>query len=255
MKSSVNLPSLFFSLTCGLLAFTTVAGAAMTGASYKIDSDSINSGGIDESVSASYDLMDTVGEVATGESGSENYNVAAGYRQMEESSVTIGASAQDVVMAPALVGMTGGTSTGLTNITVVTDSSAGYALSIVAADSPALRSPTDTFADYVPVGAVPDFNLVVNLGQSIFAFAPEGPDVVSRYLNDGSSCGAVGGSSTASRCWDGLATTSRIIAASSFGNVPAGVTTIVRFAGGIGVGRHQDMGDYTATTTVTAVAL
>jgi hypothetical protein len=128
-------------------------------------------------------------------------------------------------------------------------------LSIIAADSPALRSADDTFADYSPAGAVPDYNLTVALGQSIFAFTPEGQDVVSRYLDQAGVCGAVGGSDTGNRCWDGLATTSRTIASGTTGNVPAGTLTTIRFAGGIGSGRFQKMGYYSATTTVTAIAL
>ena len=229
--------------------------AAMTGNTYRIDSDSINSGGLDDSSAGGYQMSDTVGEVATGESGSVNYDIAAGYRQMEESSVTIGASVQDVIMLPSLAGLSGGTSTGITGITVVTDNVAGYMLTISAADSPALRSADDSFSDYTPASSDPDFQLAIPGGGSVFAFTAKGSDSDSRYRDNGSTCGVLGGSATADRCWDGLSTTSRVIAESAAPNVPLGTLTTVKFSSGVGSNRLQRAGAYVATTTITAVAL
>ncbi len=62
------------------ISFTSSAAFAMTSVNYKVNWDSINSGGDDISSSTNYILHDTVGEVATGSSTSENYRLRAGYR-------------------------------------------------------------------------------------------------------------------------------------------------------------------------------
>ncbi len=59
----------------------------MQSANYKIEKDSINFGGIDGGRSDSYLLNDTMGEVGTGFSESDTYQVSAGYRQMDEEEV------------------------------------------------------------------------------------------------------------------------------------------------------------------------
>ncbi len=57
---------------------------AMTSANYKVNWDSINSGGTDFSTSTNYKMHDTVGEQAVGYSTSTNYRVQAGYRQADD---------------------------------------------------------------------------------------------------------------------------------------------------------------------------
>ena len=63
--------------------------AVMQSPSYQIGNDSINIGGTENSVSSNYQLSDTVGESATGNSSSTSYNLYAGYRQMTGSSIAI----------------------------------------------------------------------------------------------------------------------------------------------------------------------
>lgn len=67
-----------------LIAFP-YATLAMTSANYGINWDSVNSGGLDISTSTSYTMRDTVGEQATGDSQSANYQISAGYRVGESS--------------------------------------------------------------------------------------------------------------------------------------------------------------------------
>lgn len=71
-----------------VLGFIPKAGwvFAMTSTNYGIAWDSINSGGLDEGSSTNYILQDTVGEQATGDSSSTNYQVSAGYRVFDASS-------------------------------------------------------------------------------------------------------------------------------------------------------------------------
>jgi hypothetical protein len=229
---------------------------AMTGGTYKIDSDSINAGGIDYAVSGDNQIMDTLGEIATGHSTSTNFLLSAGYRQTEESSISLGVSSQDIDLLPNLGGLIGGTSTGQTVITVTTDNSAGYSLLVQAETSPALSSPNDSFADYSPAGAVPDYNFILSIGESVFAFTPEGVDIVDRYRDDGAStCGIVDGVDSSGRCWDGLSTSTRMISSKSIATSQLGATTTLVLMAGIGANRAQVGGTYFATTTITAVAL
>ena len=235
------------------VALLQVSGAqVMSSTNYKIQSDSVNVGG-GRSTSTNYALESTVGEVATGISTSTNYELRAGYQQMQEVYLSLTA-ATDIVLSPNLGGITGGISTGSTSVVVVTDSPAGYQVSIRASSSPAMQSGVTTIADYVPVGAVPDF-LFVNMATSVhFAFSPEGTNLASRYKDNGAACG-VGALDTAGRCWDGLSMTDRTIVSATAANHPVGATTTVQFRVGIGGSVAVPVGTYVATTTITALPL
>ncbi len=230
----------------------TSSAQVMQSSNFKMQSDSINTGG-GLSSSTNYGLEDTTGEVATGESTSTNYQLKAGYQQMQEVYISMSAIA-DVFLAPNLPGLTGGVATGSTAFLVTTDSAAGYRVTIEAENSPAMQSGGNTIADYVPAGAVPDFLFTTDAPDVHFAFSPEGVDTVLRFQDNGSACG-VAGSETMYRCWDGLATTSAVVAQSASANHPNGATTTIQFSVGVGGGVAVPEGIYTATTTVTALAL
>ncbi len=66
---SVNRKSVAVLLMSVLALFPFASIRGMQSDSYRIDQDSINFGGTEDSASASYRLSDTLGEVATGESG------------------------------------------------------------------------------------------------------------------------------------------------------------------------------------------
>jgi len=236
----------------GLMLPILVFSQAMQSSSYKIQFDSVNTGGAFAS-STNYSLEDTVGEAGTGESTSASYSLKAGFQQMNETFLSITA-AGDVTMTPALGGVSGGTSNGSTQSTVTTDSAAGYQLSIVASSSPALVSGANTIADYTPAGANPDFTFSVLSTASEFAFTPEGTDITQEYKDDGASCNT-GSSDATDKCWNSLATSNEVIASATAANHPSGTQTTIKFRVEIGSARTQPEGTYTATTTLTAVAL
>jgi hypothetical protein len=218
---------------------------------YRIESDSINfAGGL--SSSTNYTLESTAGEIATGESGSASYNLKAGYQQMVSNYLAMTAPAS-VTMTPSLAGITGGTANGSTTVTVTTDSSAGYTLTILAESSPALVNGSDFISDYVPSG-VPDFTFTTDAGESHFGYSPEGIDVVTRFKDDGATCN-IDTIETTLACWDGLDTVNETISQRASANTPSGSTTTVNFRVGIGSGAVQAEGVYTATTTLTALSL
>ena len=224
----------------------------MQSSNYKIQSDSVNAGGLLSS-STNYRLEDTAGEVATGESTSTNYKLKAGYQQMQAAYLSLSA-VPSVAMAPSLGGLTGGTATGSTAFLVITDSAAGYSVTIKASTTPAMKSGANSISDYVPLGSVPDFLFTTGPTKVHLAYSPEGPDIAVRFQDSASVCGVLG-SDTSNRCWDGLSTTSVEIAKRSSANHPTGATTTVRFSVGLGGSVGVPAGQYVATTTITALAL
>lgn len=237
-----------------VIGFATQISKAetMSSSNYKVELDSVNFGG-GRSLSGSYTIEDTAGEIATGVSSSTNFTMQAGYQQNSVVNIYV-TPASNVTMSPSIPGLTGGTSNGQTSLTVSTDNPAGYETKIKAEDSPALNTSYDNFADYVPAGANPDYAFSNSASNSSFAFTPEGSDIASRYKNSGASCG-VGSDDDANACWDGLSTSDRTIAIRNSSNMPAGTVTTLKFRAESGSSHVQADGVYTATTTITVISL
>lgn len=243
----------FFGTVLVFVVMNITSAQVMNSSNYQIQSDSVNFGG-GYSSSTNYQIESTGGEVATGESGSGSYLMRAGYQQMQESYIALSASG-NVALSPSIPGISGGTATGSTTVTVTTDSLAGYELTVEALTNPAMQSGANSIADYVPGGASPDYNFTIGASDAYFGFSPEGSDIVQRFLDNGSTCNEPAGSDTADKCWDGLSTSPVNIAVGSGSNHPAGVETSIQFKVGIGGAVVQPVGSYIATTTVTAISL
>lgn len=224
----------------------------MQSTNYRIVSDSVNFGG-GLSTSTNYTLESTGGEIATGESASASYKLKAGYQQMVTTYIAMTTPAA-VTMSPDIPGIAGGTADGSTAVTVTTDSSAGYELTISAGESPALIKGADSIADYVPIGD-PDFDFTTDTTDSHFGYSPSGVDVVQRFKDNGTNTCNSGAFETALSCWDGLDTVGEIIARRTSANTPDGTATTIHFRVGVGGSVVQTAGTYTATTTLTALAL
>jgi len=229
-----------------------VSFAQMTGTLYEIQSDSINFGG-GFSTSTSYTQESTFGEITTGNSSSTTYGIRAGYQQMQQVYIAI-TTVADVTMSPSIGGLTGGTSNGSTGVTVTTDSPSGYELTIKASSSPALVSGSNSFADYTTSGAAPDFSFSIAVTDSEFGFTPEGSHIVDRFKDNGAVCDS-GLGNTADACWDTLSTNEAVISRSTSGNHPSGTLTTLKFRAQSGPSHFQMEGEYTATTTVTALPI
>lgn len=246
MQKKILVAIVVFHLAVPFFALSQV----MESKNYKIRSDSINFGG-GRGTSTSYTLEDTVGEIATGLTESNTYKLRAGYQQMQETVISI-TSPSDVAMSA--IDSSGGVSNASAAWTVTTDDPAGYTLSIKASTDPALTSGQNSFADYTPAISDPDYDFSVGASASEFGYSPEGTDVVTRFLDNGSSCNA-GAGNTADKCWDGLTTSNVTIAEGTASNHTAGTATTVKFRAEIGTSKNQSSGNYTATVTVTAVTL
>ncbi len=230
-----------------------VDAQVMGSTNYQLQSDSLNFGG-GRSTSTNYTQESTFGEVATGISTSTNYNLYAGYQQMQTSFISLTGS-ENITLSPTIGGVTGGESNGSTTVTVITDNPAGYQLTLTSSDNPAMQSDTDSISDYEASGDS-DFSFLYGSAEAVFGFTPEGVDVVGAFLDDTSTCGTGGSIDTPLACWGGLSsTTATVIASDGSANHPGGATTSIRFRVGIGVAVNQAPGVYTATTTVTAIAL
>ena len=228
----------------------------MSSSNYCLGSDSINFGG-GYSASANYTQQSTAGEVATGFSSSTNYSMYAGFQQMQTVALSL-VPPTSVTMSTSLGGLTGGTSNGSTTFTVTTDDVAGYSATIQASSSPALvntASSSNTFADYSPVGAAPDYSFShVTTSQSAFGFSSQGTDADQRFKNNSSVCNS-GSSSTAQVCWDGLSTSAKNVANRTSNNQPSGTQMTLWFRAYTGPSHLQVSGIYVATTTLTVVPL
>ncbi len=237
-----------------LLLLSVLVGEAqvMGSGNYRIQSDSINFGG-GLSTSTNYSLESTGGEVGTGEGGSASYALGAGYQQMLNSYLALSA-VNAVTLSPSIPGISGGFSNGSTTFTVTTDNMAGYALNVSAETSPAMQKGGDVIDDYAPAGSDPDYAFITGASDAHLGFSPEGVDIVARFKDNGSVC-STGGGDTVLACWDGLDTVSETIALRGSGNHPLGSTTTLNFRVGVGGSVVQPPGTYTATTTLTLLAL
>lgn len=245
---------LLISLLIVVLGPASAAAYVASSTNYRLERDSLNVGGL-LATSTNYRIEDTAGEVGTGLGTSTTYNLYAGYQQFDVTASTLTISAPaDVTLSPAISDTDGGTADGSATWTVITDNAAGYSLTIKASVSPALVSGGDSFADYSPVGAAPDFIFGVDASESAFAYSPEGTDLADNFKDDGLACNT-GSSDTADACWDGLSTGATMIAQAGSSNDPVGTETTVKFRAAAGASKSQPGGSYQAVITVTATAL
>ena len=232
----------------------------MESSNYRIQDSSINVGGAYQT-SSNYQLIETIGEIATGLSSSTAYKIFAGYQQMQEIYLSLSVN-PSFVSLPSIGGITGGQSNGSTTITVITDNPAGYSLKIQASTSPALicsgggcQVGVDKFNDYTPASSsVPDFNWFVVPTTSEFGFTPEGNDIVQKFKDNGADACNVGNNDTIEKCWYNFSLSSELISLSYFPNHPDGTSTIVRFRAESGSQNIQVAGDYSANLIITAIS-
>ena len=250
-KVEIFLSILFFIFL--FASFSNILSAqVMQSGTYKMMSDSINAGGEDVSSSSNYMLGDTLGEIGTGDSNSANYFLHAGFWQMQQSYIAI-SSPSDLYLT-SIGGIDGEASEGTISWQVTTDNFAGYSMSIKSTTTPALTSLEDSFADYTPSGADPDYTFSIASTTSAFGFSPEGVDTSTRFLDNGLICNT-GSGEVSAKCWDGLSTSPKTIFQRTTSNHPGGSATVVRFHAESGSGHIQISGDYAAPIIVTAITL
>ncbi|MFA6171758.1 MAG: hypothetical protein WCW77_03805 [Patescibacteria group bacterium] len=244
------------SLLIAVLAITPILFAfkanafVMSSSNYRLEKDSINSGGLDQSSSDNYGLMDTVGEAGTGESQSAQFNIKAGYRQMDETYLSLTVST-DISLSPSLGGLTGGTAAGSGTWKVKTDSASGYTLTVKTNLNPAMNSATASIANYTPAADnKPDYAWSVVGLSNEFGYSPYNAlSQAAKFKNDTSACSA-GQTITDGACWYNLSLTPETIAYKTSMTDIAGEDTKINFKAEIKT--LQPSGTYSAKVVVTA---
>jgi len=200
---------ILFAIFMGSINFYSVFAYVMQSPNYKMQSDSLNTGGGDNQNSANYLFKDTMGEFSSGPSASSNYNLKAGYRQMDETYITI-SSPGDVSLNPTIPGISGNAgapASGEAVWTVITDSPAGFNLKVRASTDPAMKlDDTYYFDDYGPVAAgSPDYDWTSpGAGNAEFGFTVEpetASDTVKLFTDNGADSCDTGGFNNLNTCW------------------------------------------------------
>lgn len=170
--------------------------------------------------------------------------------------------ANDVTMTPPIASLTGGTSTGATQVVVTTNSVAGYNMTLGFASTTAMVGNTNggSIPDYTPTtGGVPDYTFTVAPNAAEFGYTVEASttnDLDPTFRNSGVTC-ASGGSDDANACWiDPAASSSPETIINRTTALPqSGATTTIKFQ--LVVNANPVPGipadTYTATATLTAL--
>lgn len=227
----------------------------MSSEHYQINWDSVNVGGAN-ATSTSYENEDTIGEVATGNSSSDSYNLKAGYQQMAAAStvsISVVAGAE-VSLSPNILAISGGTANGTGTVNVTTDNPDGYQLELKASAAPALTSDSGEFGDYTEASSpTPDYDWSIGSSASGFGFTVWGNDIAQAYLSAANQCNQSAGSADGTHCWSGFDGTSGLtVAQSSSANAPSGTDTSVKYRAQVKENGFQTPGSYSATITATA---
>lgn len=189
--------------------------------------------------------------VAVGQgSTTEEFSVT----QEIEGEIAFEIAPDDVTMAPAIPGLTGGTSDGSTGFTISTNNPAGYTVTIEFEDGDAMQY--ESGSGFIPNFGEPAFEFETNVAanEAAFGFSMAGPNVVTELQSTGSACG--GGTAEPDECWvlDSNATDSRTIVDSDESTPSAGEAHEIYFR--VHVNENPDpsleLGFYTATATLTA---
>jgi len=186
--------------------FYPILAYVMGSDNYRIQSDSLNTGGGNWE-SGNYIFEDTMGEIASGPSLSNSYGLKAGYQQMQEVYLSVSSPA-DVVLTPAITGITGGVASGSATWLIKTDSPSGFDIKIKASTDPAMKQDgTYFFDDYMPASAgSPDYDWASPSASSAefgFTIEPEtAADTASLFTDNGlDTCGVGGNTNTSDKCW------------------------------------------------------
>ncbi len=176
------------------------------------------------------------------------------------SEISFSTPATDITLT-SIPGITGGTSTGGTQVVVLTNNAAGYSMTLKASSSPALQGETQggSVPDYTPsAGTVPDYTWSVPANTAEFGYtvsASSTPDLDPSFLDNGSACNTGSADTNGlDSCWLNASTTDETIVNRDSETDASGQATTIFF-------RLQIQSDpspalpqdtYTATTTLTA---
>lgn len=171
--------------------------------------------------------------------------------------IAFATTATDVTMSTPIGALTGGTSTGSTQVAVRTNEPAGYAMDIRFDDDAAMQRDGGggEIADYTPIAASDyDFDTSTASGEFGYSVAADTPaDAVAVFQDDGASACGSGASSTVGACWVAPTTSDFEIINRSSATGPTGATTTLSFQVFVPPNPSPTIptGGYTATATLT----
>jgi hypothetical protein len=163
-----------------------------------------------------------------------------------------------VSMTGSIAGITGGNSTGTTQVVVQTNSSGGYNMTLGFSGAPAMRGNATGNAGIIDYGttSVPTYNFFAS-SSAVFAYsvnASNSPDVEAAFKNNGTACNT-GSTVTANACWMGPSTTAKMIINRTVAATTSATTTLVfRVNVPSNPSPALQSDTYTATATLTALA-
>lgn len=193
-------------------------------------------------------------EPVLGKSASDEFIIT----QSITGEISFNASTTDVSMQPAIASVTGGTSTGATQVVINSNSITGYTMDIRFSSSTALNqnNGTSSIANYTAT-STPDFDFTVALNSAGFGYTVEASstdDVDPTFKDNGVSCNT-GTNNTANSCWLSPSTTDERIITRNNLAPSSGATSTVKFQLVVNANPNPAIpsGTYTATATLTAL--
>jgi hypothetical protein len=248
---------IFFSGLLVLLFLTfrgSIIQAEMTSNSYIIESDVIGSFG-DREESASYQLEDTGGETATGDSASSSYEQRAGFWPAVMD-YKIAISCDSTVVMGQISG-TGQSdlSTNEAVCTIKTDNPTGYALTFVSDTNTMMNSESDQIYAYTP--SLPGNPEQWSVSSSDSEWGARLKSSSDEY--DTAKWGTVSGGenySSSDAYWHNVTDSSSFtIIAKTNETTSDGDSEILQFGAEVGANKIQPTGTYAVEVTITATTL
>jgi hypothetical protein len=226
----------------------------MQSTSYKMEFDSINTAG-NFSSSQSFLLEDTAGEIATGYGTSTNYELQAGYQQVENYYLTTNIVTPQVSLTPQLAGP-GSFAAGTAEFSVITNYPGGYRAFVrnQSDTTQTLVSESgDEFTDYQPSGGAADISYTINNSLYEFGYTVDSADSSINFLSNGSVCG-VGSTNTTNQCWTGFSADQyEILSRNTQNETVGGTTTTMDLRAEIGTNAVAPAGNYSGKVTIIVV--
>jgi hypothetical protein len=184
-------------------------------------------------------------------------------RQQITAEIAFKTAPNDVVMAPSLQGLTGGTSYGTSTVAITTNNVTGYNMTIAFATATAMQGEniTSDINNYTPtVGGTPDFNFSVPAGTAEFGYTIDSVttpgDIDARFKDNGSACNT-GSGTLIGKCWYGAANATTPVTLINRPNATPGTGATSTIVFRVGVGANPvpalQQGFYTATATLTVL--
>ena len=181
--------------------------------------------------------------------------------QVVNSEISFATPASNIIMSPALGGLTGGTANGATSVAVITNNRTGYNMTIQASSSLGMIG-TASSSNYIPFDVpvtpgIPDYTMGAPVNGAAFAYtvsATTSSDVVQLFRNSTSSCNQSAGTANGANCWLNASTTPVTIINRNLPTPVTGATSTLAFRVIINSNPSPMIPNdtYVATTTLTA---